>query len=83
MAGKDMTQQEFVDNIRQEIRLVGCATAVKLAAIIVTRSVDFKVNANPEEVLSMLPCEDIHIVEYATWLTKDYRRKDMYYFLPA
>ena len=77
-----MTLQEFVENIRQELREDGYMAATRLAGVIVARAKEFEVNANALEVIAMIPCEDIHTVEYANWLTKDYRRKDMYYFVP-
>ena len=77
-----MTQKEFVENIRQELREYGFMNAIKLVAIIASRAKEFEVNANPMEILTMIPCEDILTVEYANWMTKDYRRKDLYYFLP-
>ena len=78
-----MTPSEFVENIRQEIREEGFMSAVQLAAVVVNRAREFSVNANPIEVIGQIPCADIHHVEYANWLTKDYRRKDLYYFHPG
>lgn len=77
-----MDQKEFVENIRQEIREEGFMSAVKLGGVIFMRAKDFGVNAHVGEIMSMIPCDDIHKIEYANWLTKDYRRKDLYYFLP-
>lgn len=77
-----MTPQEFVENIRQEIREEGFMSATKLAGVIAQRTKEFKVNAGGDEVMSQIPCEDIHVIEYANWLTKDYRLKDLYYFRP-
>jgi len=78
-----MTPKEFVDNIRQEIREEGFMSATKLVGVITARAKEFGVNANAMEVLTQLPCEDINTVEYANWLTKDYRRKDLFYFSPV
>lgn len=78
-----MTPQEFVENIRQEIREEGFMSAVRLAAVIAHRSVDFKVNANAEEIMQQIVCDDIHTIEYVNYLTNyACRRKDLYYFLP-
>lgn len=78
-----MTQKEFVENIRQELREDGFMSAIKLVSTIASRAKEFKVNVDSiEGILKMIPCEDILVVEYANWLTKGYRRKDLYYFMP-
>jgi len=80
-----MTPKEFVDNIRQELREEGFMSAVKLSGLIVRRAEDLgaPLGCPVSEVMSMLPCEDIKVVEYTNWLTKDYRRKDLFYFIPV
>lgn len=77
-----MNEKEFIENIRQEIREDGFITAIKLTSVVVIRAKEFKVDCNLLEVIEQLPCDDIRIMEYATWLTKDRRRKDLYYFIP-
>jgi len=78
-----MTPEEFVDNIRQEIREDGFMSGARLAGVIYARAKEFEINVDGMEIITMLPCEDIRIVEYANWLTKDYRRKDLFYFIPV
>lgn len=78
-----MTREEFVENIRQEIREEGFMAATKLVARVAGRAEEFGIKDNPMRILEELPCEDIRVIEYCNWMTKDYRRKDLYYFLPA
>ena len=83
MKGNDMTFDEFVDNIRQEIREEGYMAATKLAARIVVRAEERDLKGlDYERVLTELPCQDIHVLEYANSITVEYRRKDLYYFNP-
>ena len=77
-----MTQDEFVNNIRQDIREDGFMSAVRLTGVIYNRAKEFGIDVDTMEVISMLPCDDIHIVEYANWVTRGYRRKDLFYFVP-
>lgn len=77
-----MTQDEFVDNIRQEIREDGFMSAMKLSATIFYRAKEFEIEVDLEKVMSAILCEDIHVTEYTNWLTQNYRRKDLYFFLP-
>lgn len=77
-----MTTDEFVENIRQEIREEGFMASTKLAMLISRRAAEFGVNTI-DGVIEMLPCDDIKKTEYANWLTRDYRRKDLYYYSPT
>ena len=78
-----MTREEFVKSIRQEIREDGFMAASKLVVRIVDLAMELDVEIpDAVEVLAEIPCEDIHVQEYANWMTKEYRRKDLYYFNP-
>jgi len=78
-----MTFEEFVDNIRQEIREEGYMAATMLAGRIVVWAKEHGLEGlDYEKVIAELPCQDIHTVEYANSQTVDYRRKDLYYFNP-
>ena len=85
-----MTEQELIDIVREAIRTAGFMSAVKLAGVIIERAVNFKINKLVvdwpifvEGILKKIPCKDILTVEYTNALTQDYRRKDLYYFLPV
>lgn len=78
-----MTQDEFIDTMRQEIREEGFMSAVKLGGLVASRAIEFGVDADALEILGILPCDDIKVVEYTNWMTKDYRRKDLFYFIPG
>lgn len=78
-----MTFNEFVNNIRQEIREEGYLAATKLAARVVVRAKENNLEGlDYEKVIAALPCQDIHVLEYANSQTAEYRRKDLYYFNP-
>jgi len=78
-----MTFEQFVEHIRQEIREEGFMSAMKLAARIVLRAREKELEGlDYERVLSALPCEDIHVVEYTNSQVSDYRVKDLYYYNP-
>lgn len=79
-----MNRQAFVENIRQEIRENGFISATQLLPLLMKRAIEFGVEiVRPEHIIDELPCEDIKVIEYANWLTHEYRRKDLYYFSPA
>jgi hypothetical protein len=77
-----MTIEEFVNRMRQEIRDAGFMSATRLATIVVVDAREHELYADPLEILSMIPCEDIKKVEYANTQTAEYRRKDLYYYSP-
>lgn len=78
-----MKDREFIENIRQEIRENGFMSGVQVASLIARRGVEFGIEfIHVDNIIEAIPCDDIKIVEYATWLTKDYRAKDLYYFSP-
>ena len=79
-----MTEEEFVKNVRQDIREEGFMSAVKLTVRIMERAVDFKLpDIKPQNILPLIPCEDIKVVKYRNWMTRDYRRKDLLYHDPV
>ena len=78
-----MTVKEFIENVRQDVREEGFMSAVKLAVRIVERARDFNPpHIDPHNILPRIACEDIIKVEYCNWTTKDYRRKDLFYYNP-
>ena len=77
-----MTFEQFVEHMRQEVREEGFMSSTKLAGRMVLRAKERELNVNPHEVLESLPCDDIHVIEYANSVTVEYRRKDLYYFNP-
>ena len=77
-----MTFDEFVESMRQEIREEGFMSGVKLAGRIVLRANEQELAIDYECVLSLLPCKDIHVMEYANSMTAEYRRKNLYYYNP-
>jgi len=73
---------KFVESMRQEIREEGFMSAIKLAGRTVTRAKEKELSIDYERVMALLPCADIHVIEYANSITAEYRRKDLYYFNP-
>jgi len=78
-----MTFEQFIEHMRQEIREEGFLSVMKLAARIVLRARENGFESmDYERVLSELPCDDIHVVEYTNSQVADYRVKDLYYYNP-
>jgi len=56
---------------------------MNLAARIVLRAKETRMEGvDYERVLSCLPCNDIHVVEYTNTQVAEYRVKDLYYYNP-
>jgi len=78
-----MNREEFVTTIRQEIRENGFMSEVQLAMLITKRALEFGVQTGRvDDLLKQIICDDILTIEYGTWLTREYRVKQLYYFKP-
>ena len=77
-----MKNEDFLNNIRQEIRENGFMSEQQVYMLIKRRAEEFEIDVFADNILKNIPCDDIRVVKYTNWTTPEHRAKDLYYFQP-
>ena len=75
-----MNKINFIHNIRQEVREEGFIPVNRVYVRIEELMKEHKINFDVKEIIDNIPCVDIKVLKYSSWIVGGFRYKKLFYF---